>query len=114
MRIISRKLADGKYYKRKAVVHRVIDKYAAEVEVLDTNSKTQDGGDVLRLDQDDLESVIPKKVDQDKVRLLNGKYRGEKARAVQLDKESYRATLRLTADDRVIADVPFEDFSKIA
>ena len=57
VRIINKKLADGKYFKRKAIVDRVIDNYMAEVEVLDSGRDTNDGGDILRLDQDDLETV---------------------------------------------------------
>jgi DNA/RNA-binding protein KIN17 len=113
VRIVSKKFADGKYFKRKAVVDKVIDKYTAEVEVLDSGAETRDGGDVLRLDQDDLETVIPKETGK-KVRVLNGKYRGEKARIVELDKKSYQAVLRLSVDDRILKGVSYEDFSKLA
>jgi hypothetical protein len=75
VRVVSKKLADGKYFKRKAIVDRMIDKYTAEVEVLDSDPDTRDGGDILRLDQDDLETVIPKEGKQ--VRILNGRERGQ-------------------------------------
>lgn len=113
VRIISKKLADGKYFKRKAVVDKVIDDYTAEVEVLDSGAEARDGGDILRLDQDDLETVIPKDTGK-KVRILNGKYRGEKARVAELDKKSCQAILRLTVNDRILKGVPYEDFSKLA
>lgn len=45
VRIITKSLKDGFYYKRKGVVLKVIDKYAADV-------KVQEIGDILRLDQD--------------------------------------------------------------
>eukprot|EP00934_Nitzschia_sp_Nitz4_P004241 Nitzschia sp. Nitz4//scaffold11_size288233//278062//279312//NITZ4_000826-RA/size288233-processed-gene-0.203-mRNA-1//1//CDS//3329534230//4231//frame0 len=113
VRVISKKLADGKYYKRKAVVEKVLDKYTAEVEVLDTSATARDGGDILRLDQDDLETVIPKETGK-KVRILNGKYRGEKAIVASLDKSKYRGDLRLLKDDQMLLKrVPYEDFSKI-
>mmetsp|Transcript_26581 Transcript_26581/g.64805 ORF Transcript_26581/g.64805 Transcript_26581/m.64805 type:complete len:428 (+) Transcript_26581:91-1374(+) len=59
VRVITKNF-DGKYFKRKAVVDRVIDKYAAQIEILDSNRDSHDGGAVLQLDQDDLETVIPK------------------------------------------------------
>ncbi len=65
---MAKKLSGGQYYKQKAVVLRVLDRYAAEVEVLD-------GGDVFRLDQDKLETVIPQVGGP--VLILNGVGRGE-------------------------------------
>lgn len=112
VRIISKTLAKGEYYKRKAIVDKVIDKYEAEVEVMESSRKAKDGGDVLRIDQDDLETVIPKETGE-KVRILNGKYRGKKARLEKLDKTKYRAELRLVDDDRIV-ELDYEDFSKLA
>lgn len=113
VRIINKKLSDGQYYKRKAIVDKVIDKYEAEVEVLESSRRTNDGGgDLLRLDQDDLETVVPKELGE-KVRILVGKYRGRKARVVRLNKAEYMAELRLTDDDKVIT-LNYEDFSMLA
>ena len=112
VRIINKKLSGGKYYKRKAIVDKVIDRYEAKVEVLESSRKAKDGGDILRLDQDDLETVIPKELGE-KVRVLVGKHRGKKARVIRLTKEEYRAELRLTDDERVIT-LDYEDFSKLA
>lgn len=112
VRIISKKLSSGKYYKRKAIVDKVIDKYTAEIEVLDSSRGAKDGGDILRIDQDDLETVIPKELDE-KVRILNGEYRGLKARVEKLDKKRYAADLRLCDEDRVVT-LDYEDFSMIA
>jgi DNA/RNA-binding protein KIN17 len=115
VRVIAKKLADGKYFRRKAVVDRLVDKYTAEVEVLDSSPDARDGGDVLRLDQKDLETVIPKKEDrQQKVRILNGKYRGHKAKIQHLDKKNYQADLKLSGEDgQQLKNVPYEDFSQI-
>jgi DNA/RNA-binding protein KIN17 len=111
VRIISKKLSSGKYYKRKAIVDKVIDKYSAEVEVMDS-SHDRDGGDILRIDQDDLETVIPKEIGE-KVRILNGRWRGKKARVEKLDKKRYEADLRLVDEDRIVT-LDYEDFSMIA
>ncbi len=120
VRIISKSLAKGDYYKRKAVVNRVIDKYEAELEVLESSShcgskKEDRAGDVLRIDQDDLETVIPK-VPGERVRILNGRYRGKIARVQTLDKVKYRAELKLAEEDdgeRVVV-IDYENFSAVA
>ena len=112
VRIISKKLSSGKYYKRKAIVDKVIDKYSAEIEVMDSSRNERDGGDILRIDQDDLETVIPKEIGE-KVRILNGKWRGEKARVEKLDKKRYVAKLRLCNDDKSVT-LDYEDFSMLA
>ncbi|KAG7349741.1 Kin17 curved DNA-binding domain containing protein [Nitzschia inconspicua] len=116
VRVITKNLADGKYFRRKAIVDRLVDKYTAEVEVLNSNPGAHDGGDVLRLDQHDLETVIPKQDDRkQKVRILNGKYRGSKAKIEYLDKKNYQADLRLSGEDgKCLKNVLFEDFSQIA
>ena len=120
VRIISKSLANGEYYKHKAVVNRVIGKYEAEVEVLESSDrrgveKENGAGDVLRIDQDDLETVIPKVLGE-RVRILNGRHRGKKARVQKLDKADYRAELKLADNDegeRVVV-IDYEDFSAIA
>lgn len=119
MRIISKKLASGEYYKRKAIVNKVVHKYEAEVEVLPNSLHTRNGGDILRIDQDDLETVIPKGLGE-KVRILNGRYRGWKAQVMGLDKGRYLGELRLVEDNGDVCgngkfvSLDYEDFSKIA
>lgn len=114
VRVISEKLEGGKYFRKKAVVDRVLDDgFAAEVEML--ADKYDKGGDILRLDQRDLETVMPKSgADRkSKVRILRGKFRGEKAAVDYLDKSKYCADLVLKKDKTVLRDVPYEDFSSI-
>ena len=112
VRIISKKLAGGKYFKRKGIVDKVIDKYTAEVEVLDSAPDAKDGGDILRLDQDDLETVIGK--EGKRVRILNGPQRGKKATVEVVDKKKFQAVLKVEKDGTLLRGVPFEDFSKLA
>jgi DNA/RNA-binding protein KIN17 len=112
VRIVSKKLADGKYFKRKGVVDRVLDdKFTAEVEVLDSGPDKKDGGDILRLDQDDVDTVVPK--EGKSVRILNGTGRGKKAKVVSLNPDRYRATLKME-DGTVLEKVDYADFSKMA
>ena len=44
---------------------------------------------------------------------MNGRHRGKKARVERLDKQNYRAELRLAEDDRTVT-LDYEDFSKLA
>ena len=59
-----------------------------------------------------LETVVPKEAGE-KVRIVNGKYRGKKARVIKLDKKEYRAELKLVEDESILM-LDYEDFSKIA
>lgn len=120
VRVVSEKLEGGKYFRKKAVVDRVLDDgFAAEVEILP--GKDDKGGDILRLDQRDLETVMPKSGTdrkQSRVRILRGKFRGEKATVDYLDKSKYCADLLLKKSKKdegktVLRDVPYEDFSSI-
>jgi DNA/RNA-binding protein KIN17 len=110
VRIITKKVAGGKYFRCKAVVETVEDA-VAEVTVTDAGD-SELLGDILRLEQSDLETVAPKKVDQ-KVRIVRGQHRGEKARAVDLDKRKYRATLEFK-DGTKLYQVDYNDFSLLA
>ncbi len=112
VRIISKNLAGGKYFKRKGVIDRVLDdKFTCEVEILDSGPDERDGGDVLRLDQDDLETVVPK--EGKKVRIVNGTWTWQTAKVVELNKKQYLATLKLE-DGTILERVDYGDFSKAA
>jgi DNA/RNA-binding protein KIN17 len=113
VRIVNRDLADGKYFRRKAVVERLVASYTAELTVLEAQDGTADAitGDVLEMDQEDLETVVPKK-EGVKVRILKGAHRGRKAKVRELDKASY--TARLKVDDLYLDKVDFADFAEMA
>merc|ERR1712166_1401104 len=53
VKVMNKKLSGGKYYKAKGVVKEVVQKYGAKVRLNDSKA-------VLTLDQEDLETVIPK------------------------------------------------------
>ncbi len=120
VRVISKKLEGGKYFRKKAVVDRILDDgFAAEVEIFDVDGTR---GDILRLDQSDLETVVPKSSSSrendkpSKVRILRGEHRGESAFVEYLDKIRYRADLAVRKPKdacEILRDVPYEDFSEI-
>lgn len=108
VKVLSKKLADKGYYKKKGVVKKVIDKYVGEIEMLDTKH-------VLRVDQAELETVIPQIGGL--VRIVNGAYRGSNARLLSIDTDKYCAKVQLEKglyDGRVLQAVDYEDICKVA
>ncbi len=110
VRIISKKLSKGAYYKRKGIINEVHDKFTAEVEIFDSGPDADDGGDIVEVDQDYLETVVPK--EGKKVMILNGRGRGMLAKLISADNNKYRGTLELIEDGIVLKKVDFDDFSK--
>jgi DNA/RNA-binding protein KIN17 len=95
------------YYKQKAVVQEVIDKYRAKIKLLESGEK-------FKIDQEHLETVIPK-VDG-RVKVLNGAYRDSTAILKSIETSRFSVTLEIEKGQfkgRVISGIPYEDFSKI-
>ncbi|KAK0574642.1 hypothetical protein LWI29_026573 [Acer saccharum] len=86
VKVMSKPLADKGYYKQKGVVKKVIDKYVGEIEMLDNKH-------VLRVDQDELETVIPQIGGL--VRIVNGAYRGSNARLMGVDTDKFCANVKI-------------------
>uniref|UniRef100_A0A7S3LEQ8 C2H2-type domain-containing protein n=1 Tax=Amphora coffeiformis TaxID=265554 RepID=A0A7S3LEQ8_9STRA len=112
VRIINQELAGGKYFRRKAVVDRLVSSFTAELTVLEPKEGKGDEitGDVLKMDQEDLETVVPKQSGV-KVRILRGPHRGEKAKVKSIDKANF--TARLKVDDTYLENIDFADFAQI-
>ncbi|KAL0549571.1 hypothetical protein IC582_014056 [Cucumis melo] len=108
VKIMSKDLAEKGYYKQKGVVRKVIDKYVGEIEMLD-------GKHVLRVDQEELETVIPQIGGL--VRIVNGAYRGSNARLLSVDTDKFCAKVQIEKgvyDGRVLKAVEYEDICKLA
>uniref|UniRef100_A0A0E0NXC2 KIN17-like protein n=1 Tax=Oryza rufipogon TaxID=4529 RepID=A0A0E0NXC2_ORYRU len=86
VKVMSKSLAEKGYCKQKGVVKRVIDKYVGEIEMLESKH-------VLRVDQDELETVIPQIGGL--VRIVNGAYRGSNARLLSVDTERFCAKVQV-------------------
>jgi DNA/RNA-binding protein KIN17 len=111
VRITSKKIiSGGKYYKRKGIIIKVHDKYLAEIELLASSAGEDDGGDVIKVDQDDLETVVPN--EGKSVIIVNGKGRGMIAELLDVDNKKCRGTLKLKEGDVILKKVDFDDFSK--
>ncbi|POM72762.1 DNA/RNA-binding protein Kin17, conserved domain containing hypothetical protein [Phytophthora palmivora] len=108
VKVTNKRVGDGQYYKCKGVVKDVEDKFCARVELLDS-------GDVLRLDQDDLETVIPKP--GRKVKIVNGLGRGCIAKLLDISVDDFCARIRIDSGSyrgEILDRVEYEDICRLA
>ncbi|EEY64363.1 uncharacterized protein PITG_02945 [Phytophthora infestans T30-4] len=108
VKVMNKKVGGGAYYKCKGVVKDVRDQFCATVELMDS-------GDVLRLDQDDLETVIPKP--GRKVKVVNGLGRGCTAKLLDISVNDYCARIRIDSGSHrgeVLDRVEYEDICRLA
>ncbi|XP_031490273.1 KIN17-like protein [Nymphaea colorata] len=107
VKIMSKALAEKGYYKQKGIVQKVIDKYVGEIKMIDN-------GHLLRVDQQELETVIPQIGGL--VRIVNGAYRGSNARLLAIDTANYCAKVQIEKgiyDGRILQAIDYEDICKI-
>uniref|UniRef100_A0A1B6HNE3 DNA/RNA-binding protein Kin17 WH-like domain-containing protein n=1 Tax=Homalodisca liturata TaxID=320908 RepID=A0A1B6HNE3_9HEMI len=96
-----------KYFKKKGVVIKVIDKFCGKVRLLDSEVK-------LKLDQAHLETVIP--AVGRLVKILNGAYTGLTAELLDIDVKNYCVNVKLISgplSGKMIRRLPYEDVSKL-
>jgi DNA/RNA-binding protein KIN17 len=106
VKIITNKLGE-KYFKKKALVIDVVDKYTGVVKLLDSET-------TIKLDQAHLETVLPALGKL--VLVLNGAYRGETAVLEEIDQDTLTAKISLAQGPlkgRVVKGVQLEDISKL-
>lgn len=106
VKVMTKSLGD-KYYKKKGIIEGVQDHYIATVRMIESNN-------LLKIDQEHLESVIPSEGRQ--VKILNGAYRGENAILKEIHQSKFCATLEISSGllkGRIIKNIQYEDFSKI-
>lgn len=104
MKVLAKQLQG--YYKKKGSVERVIGGRVAEL-------RTLESGDLLRVDQGQLETVIPKPGGN--VLVVRGEHEGETATLESVDTDNYKAHARLLTGASIGSLVPFEyeDISKL-
>ena len=110
VKVINKHLADGRYYKKKGVVEQVMERYNAHV-------RMNESGDLLRLGEDDLETVIP--AVGGRVRVLNGRGRGAAATLIAIDEARFCVQVEVEAGHRlahgtVLERLEYEDVCKLA
>ncbi|KAM9999915.1 hypothetical protein ACTFIZ_008366 [Dictyostelium cf. discoideum] len=103
VKIIDKELANGKYYKQKGYIVSVENEFLAKVKLLDS-------GDILKIDQTFLETVIPQIGST--VIIVNGKYRGKDATIKDVNFDDFNAKLYLKDNDITIT-LPYESFKLI-
>lgn len=114
VKILNKKLLGGALYKQKGVVVRVIDRYVGEIRLLGPGADGAPPGSLLRIDQAELETVLPALGKL--VRVVNGVYRGEIAVLLELDEARYAATLRIESGllrGKEVSGVDYEDICKL-
>jgi len=107
VKVMNKALANGKYYKLKGVVEEVISTYVAQIKMIES-------GDILRLDQSQLETVIP--IIGGKMKIVNGAYRGDTVVLLSLDVDKFSAKVKLVSgphSGQVLPSVAYEDVCKI-
>eukprot|EP00668_Euglena_longa_P011993 GGOE01014416.1.p1 GENE.GGOE01014416.1~~GGOE01014416.1.p1 ORF type:complete len:469 (-),score=162.75 GGOE01014416.1:162-1403(-) len=107
VKVLNKKVGQGKYYKQKGVVLEVVDHYVAKVKMLDTDGS-------LKVDQEELETVVPQL--GGKVLLVNGAYRGEVGTLQAVNTEKFAADVLITQGTKrglLVQGVEYEDFSKL-
>ena len=85
VRVLNRDLAKGRFYKQKGIVLST-QGFVAKIEMYESGKR-------IRIDQDDLETVIPKA--GKRVLVLSGRRKGSVATVVSLDKSKYKAVLEM-------------------
>ncbi|GAB5353168.1 hypothetical protein AAMO2058_000014700 [Amorphochlora amoebiformis] len=111
VKVMNKKVGSGKYYKKKGVILKVRKKFEAEVRILNS-------GDVLRIDQEYLETVIPGIGKP--ILILNGKFRGYEAEMLSLDDDPKAdqptVTVKILAGEykgEVVQGLDLEDVCKL-
>lgn len=92
VKITNAELADGQYYSQKALVTRRHSPFVAEVQVLSSN-------DILRIDQVDLETVLPPIGSQ--MLIVKGDHAGSLAILTDINSDDYVGTVK-TSDNRTL------------
>jgi DNA/RNA-binding protein KIN17 len=104
VKVMSKKLSGGEYYKKKGMVFEVHNNGAiGDVEMLDSQ-------DAIRLASNQLETVIPSI--GGRVIIVVGAHRGEEAILEKLNVERYSANVRVKRTKNVL-ELPYESICKL-
>lgn len=102
VKVLNKTLKGGKYYKKKGKVTKITDTYLADVTMLDSS-------DSIKIDQEELETVIPA-IDKE-VLVVKGKHRGRVGMLTSLDVDTFSVTVKLDSKEEV--RLPYESVCKI-
>lgn len=106
VKVVTKKLGE-KFLNKKGIVKKVIDRFAAKIELLDS-------GDRLTADQEQLQTVLPAL--GKKVLIINGSYNGETASLVSIDEKNFCCSITLQSGPlkgKHLDGIRYEDISKL-
>lgn len=103
VKVMHPELSGGKYHKKKGKVEKVHDRYAADIRMLDSK-------DLLRIDQEMLETVIPNIGKS--IKIVKGSYRGRQGKLKAVDFHSFSVTVVLE-DGTEIEGMGYDEICKI-
>ena len=103
---MSKALKEAGYYKSKGAIVKVLKRYVAEISILD-------GGDILQVDQAELETVLPQPGGT--IMILQGQYKGTQATMLSIDEDKFKASVRLKEGRQAgkVLSTDYEDISKL-
>jgi hypothetical protein len=115
--VTSTSVGGGKYHKAKGTVVGVVERYVGVVRVVDAASGKQSK---LQLDQEDLETTVPK--EGQACRIVNGPGRGKDGVAERLRRDDFCVDVRLPAagtdegggKGQLLERVEYEDVCKLS
>lgn len=105
VKMINTEVGDGSFHGKKGKILKVLDGYGARVQMIDSKA-------VLEVDQDDLQTVIPKPGGE--VVLLRGPHRGFRAIVKSINIDSFSITATLTESGEHIPNIEYEAVSRVA
>eukprot|EP00933_Yihiella_yeosuensis_P025865 TRINITY_DN20058_c0_g1_i1.p1 TRINITY_DN20058_c0_g1~~TRINITY_DN20058_c0_g1_i1.p1 ORF type:complete len:405 (-),score=114.20 TRINITY_DN20058_c0_g1_i1:139-1353(-) len=102
VKVMHQELAGGKYYRKKGKVEKVRNQYTADVRMVEAK-------DLIRLEQEMLETVIPNVGKM--VLLVKGNYKGKKATMRAVDFENFSVSVELE-DGTVMEGLGYDEVCK--
>ena len=108
VKIMDKHVGDGKYYKQKARIIQIHESFVAQVQLL------EEPRDELKIDQEDLETVIPQV--QRLVKIVNGRGRGEIATLLAIQTQQFTVRIRIETGEykgTILDRVEYEDICKL-
>lgn len=109
VKVLSKALKEHGYYKQKGLVTKVIDSFIGEIEMLGS-------GDIVRVDQAELETVVPQPGGS--VLVVSGPWQGRRGTLLSITEADYSAEVsvedgtRSDPDATKIVRLEYEEFSK--
>ncbi|KAK9817613.1 hypothetical protein WJX74_002787 [Apatococcus lobatus] len=104
VKVVSKALQEHGYYKKKGVVTQLPSKYIGTICM-------QDSGDLIQVDQAELETVLPQP--GSKVKVVKGQHRGQLAEMLKVDVSKFQAQVAIKGKEVLTLWLEYEDVCKV-